>query len=87
MNRVEAHIQFKPGLNIAEGEVTQESVAEFLRKCMRRVPGELRGFVARSRPSRLTNEFASMVTLIGLSGSLRQGSFNSALLRSEPVKH
>ena len=34
MNSVEAYIQFKPGLITAEGEVTDETTAEFLRNYM-----------------------------------------------------
>jgi chromate reductase len=43
MNQVEAYIQFKPGLITDEGEVTDESVEEFLRNYMR----EFRAFVQR----------------------------------------
>jgi chromate reductase len=43
MNNVEAYIQFKPGLITADGEVTDESVAEFLRNYMT----ELHAFIAR----------------------------------------
>jgi chromate reductase len=43
MNNVEAYIQFKPGLITAEGEVTSDSTAEFLRNYMI----ELRGFIER----------------------------------------
>lgn len=43
MNTVEAYIQFKPGLISAEGEVTDEGTAEFLRNYM----SELHAFVVR----------------------------------------
>ena len=43
MNSPEAYIQFKPDLITADGEVTNESTAEFLRKFMR----EFYGFVER----------------------------------------
>jgi chromate reductase len=43
MNTVEAYIQFKPGLITAEGEVTDASTEEFLRKYL----GEFHQFVAR----------------------------------------
>ena len=43
MNTVEAYIQFKPGLITAEGEVTNEATAEFLRNYMM----ELHAFVVR----------------------------------------
>jgi len=43
MNNVEAYIQFKPGLITADGEVTDESTAEFLRNYMT----ELHAFIAR----------------------------------------
>jgi chromate reductase len=43
MNNVEAYIQFLPGLITAEGEVTNESTAEFLRNYMT----ELHSFIAR----------------------------------------
>ena len=43
MNTVEAYIQFTPGLITAEGEVTNESTAEFLRNYMT----EYKAFVAR----------------------------------------
>jgi chromate reductase len=43
MNNVEAYIQFKPGLITADGEVTDESTAEFLRNYM----NELHAFIAR----------------------------------------
>jgi len=43
MNNVEAYIQFKAGLITAEGEVTSDSTAEFLRNYMI----ELRGFIER----------------------------------------
>lgn len=43
MNTVEAYIQFTPGLITAEGEVTSESTAEFLRNYMT----EFRAFIAR----------------------------------------
>ena len=43
MNTVEAYIQFKPGLITAEGEVTNESTAEFLHNYMT----ELHAFVVR----------------------------------------
>jgi chromate reductase len=43
MNTVEAYIQFKPGLITAEGEVTDASTEEFLRKYL----GEFHQFIAR----------------------------------------
>jgi chromate reductase len=43
MNQVEAYIQFKPGLITAEGEVTEESTADFLRNYMT----ELHAFIVR----------------------------------------
>jgi chromate reductase len=43
MNQVEAYIQFTPGLITAEGEVTNESVQEFLLNYMK----ELQAFIAR----------------------------------------
>ena len=43
MNTVEAYIQFTPGLITAEGEVTNESTAEFLRNYMT----EFKAFIAR----------------------------------------
>lgn len=43
MNTVEAYIQFKPGLISAEGEVTDESTAKFLRNYMT----ELHAFIVR----------------------------------------
>ena len=43
MNQVEAYIQFKPGLITPDGEVTNDSTREFLRKYME----ELNAFVAR----------------------------------------
>lgn len=43
MNSPEAYIQFKPGLITADGQVTNESTAEFLRKYM----AELHAFVVR----------------------------------------
>jgi chromate reductase, NAD(P)H dehydrogenase (quinone) len=43
MNNVEAYIQFKPGLITADGEVTDETTAEFLRNYMT----ELHAFIAR----------------------------------------
>jgi chromate reductase len=43
MNTVEAYIQFKPGLISAEGEVTEEGTAEFLRNYM----SELHAFIVR----------------------------------------
>jgi chromate reductase, NAD(P)H dehydrogenase (quinone) len=43
MNTVEAYIQFTPGLITAEGEVTNEKTAEFLRNYMT----EFKAFVAR----------------------------------------
>ena len=43
MNTVEAYIQFTPGLITAEGEVTNEATAEFLRNYMM----EFKAFVAR----------------------------------------
>jgi chromate reductase len=43
MNTVEAYIQFTPGLITAEGEVTNEATAEFLRNYMT----EFKAFVAR----------------------------------------
>jgi chromate reductase len=43
MNSVEAYIQFTPGLISEEGEVTDESTAEFLRKYMT----EFLGFIGR----------------------------------------
>jgi chromate reductase len=43
MNQVEAYIHFKPGLITEEGEVTDESVQEFLRNYMM----EYRAFVER----------------------------------------
>jgi len=43
MNTVEAYIQFKPGLITAEGEVTDENTAKFLRKYM----VELHSFIVR----------------------------------------
>ena len=43
MNTVEAYIQFTPGLITAEGEVTNEATAEFLRNYMT----EFKSFVAR----------------------------------------
>jgi chromate reductase len=43
MNTVEAYIQFKPGLITPEGEVTDESTAEFLRNYMT----ELHAFIVR----------------------------------------
>jgi chromate reductase, NAD(P)H dehydrogenase (quinone) len=43
MNTVEAYIQFTPGLITAEGEVTNEKTAEFLRNYMT----EFHAFVAR----------------------------------------
>ena len=43
MNTVEAYIQFKPGLITAEGQVTDASTEEFLRKYL----GEFHQFVAR----------------------------------------
>ena len=43
MNNVEAYIQFKPGLISPEGEVTDETTAEFLRNYMT----ELHAFIVR----------------------------------------
>jgi chromate reductase len=43
MNNVEAYLQFRPGLITGEGEVTDESTAEFLRNYMT----ELHAFIAR----------------------------------------
>lgn len=43
MNNVEAYIQFSPGLITADGEVTNESTAEFLRSYMT----ELHAFIVR----------------------------------------
>jgi chromate reductase, NAD(P)H dehydrogenase (quinone) len=43
MNNVEAYIQFKPGLITPEGEVTDESTAEFLRNYMT----DLHAFIVR----------------------------------------
>lgn len=43
MNNVEAYIQFKPGLISAEGEVSDEGTAEFLRNYM----SELHAFIVR----------------------------------------
>ena len=43
MNTIEAYIQFKPGLIDAEGDVTDESTAEFLRNYMK----ELQLFIER----------------------------------------
>ena len=43
MNQVEAYIQFKPGLINDQGEVSDESTAEFLRNYMK----EFHAFVAR----------------------------------------
>ena len=43
MNTVEAYIQFKPGLITPEGEVTDETTAEFLRNYMT----ELHAFIVR----------------------------------------
>jgi chromate reductase len=43
MNTVEAYIQFKPGLITADGEVTDEGTAEFLRNYMT----ELHAFIVR----------------------------------------
>ncbi|MFM6987923.1 MAG: NADPH-dependent FMN reductase [Arenimonas sp.] len=45
MNSPEAYIQFKPGLITEDGEVTNESTADFLRKFM----SEFHQFVARVR--------------------------------------
>ena len=43
MNNVEAYVQFKPGLITPEGEVTDETTAEFLRNYMT----ELHAFIVR----------------------------------------
>jgi len=43
MNNVEAYLQFSPGLITADGEVTNESTAEFLRNYMT----ELHAFIVR----------------------------------------
>jgi len=43
MNSIEAYIQFEPGLIADDGEVTNETTAEFLRNYM----AEFHGFVAR----------------------------------------
>jgi len=43
MNQVEAYIHFKPGLISAQGEVTDEDTAEFLRNYM----SELQAFIVR----------------------------------------
>jgi len=43
MNTVEAYLQFTPGLITADGEVTNESTAEFLRKYL----DELHAFIVR----------------------------------------
>jgi chromate reductase, NAD(P)H dehydrogenase (quinone) len=43
MNSPEAYIQFKPGLITADGQVTNDSTAEFLRNYM----AELHGFIVR----------------------------------------
>jgi len=43
MNSIEAYIQFTPGLITDDGEVTDESVGEFLRNYMT----EFHGFIAR----------------------------------------
>jgi len=43
MNQVEAYIQFKPGLITADGEVSDEGTAEFLRNYMT----ELHAFIVR----------------------------------------
>lgn len=43
MNTIEAYIQFKPGLITAEGEVTDEGTAKFLRSYM----DELHAFIVR----------------------------------------
>jgi chromate reductase len=43
MNVIEAYIQFTPGLITADGEVTRESTAEFLRNYMK----EFHGFITR----------------------------------------
>ena len=43
MNAPEAYIRFTPGLIIGEGQVTNESTAEFLRNFMK----EFHGFIVR----------------------------------------
>jgi len=43
MNSIEAYIQFTPGLITDDGEVTDDSVGEFLRNYM----AEFHGFIAR----------------------------------------
>jgi chromate reductase len=43
MNSLEAYIQFEPGLITDEGEVTNESIAAFLKKYME----EVHAFIAR----------------------------------------
>lgn len=43
MNNVEAYIHFKPGLISAEGEVTDEGTAKFLRNYMK----EFQAFIQR----------------------------------------
>jgi len=43
LNQVEAYIQFKPGLITADGEVTAESTADFLRNYM----AEFHAFISR----------------------------------------
>jgi chromate reductase, NAD(P)H dehydrogenase (quinone) len=43
MNAIEAYIQFTPGLITAEGEVTEDSTADFLRNYMT----EFHGFITR----------------------------------------
>ena len=43
MNSIEAYIQFKPGLNTDDGDVTNEATAEFLRNYM----AEFYGFIGR----------------------------------------
>src|SRR6202008_409597 len=43
MNSIEAYIQFTPGLITDDGDVTDESVAEFLRNYM----AEFHGFITR----------------------------------------
>ena len=43
MNAIEAYIQFTPGLITGEGEVTEDSTADFLRNYMT----EFHGFITR----------------------------------------
>ena len=52
MNNVEAYIQFKPGLITADGEVTNDATAEFLRNYMTQFEGFIERFGGKRRERR-----------------------------------